>query len=139
MKVHASARFLIVALLLQTLILPSVALAQDSKQADIYAAIRKEGMENSKIMNTLHYFTDLYGPRLTGSPDKVAPLSFNEHLGFHEAKEQVLEACEREYLSTLLKRCEGNISRAARESGLHRKSIERLLKKYQLDARELAR
>ena len=78
-------------------------------------------------------------PRLTGSPDKVAPLSFNEHLGFHEAKVQVLEAFEREYLATLLKRCEGNISRAARESGLHRKSIERLLKKYQLDARELAR
>jgi ActR/RegA family two-component response regulator len=36
----------------------------------------------------------------------------------------------------LLKRCEGNVSRAARESGLHRKSIERLVKKYDLDARQ---
>jgi hypothetical protein len=26
-------------------------------------------MENSKIMNTLHFFTDIYGPRLTGSPN----------------------------------------------------------------------
>ena len=80
-------------------------------------------------------------PRLTGaSEQKPNPgLGFNEHLGFHEAKEQVLESFEREYLGTLLKRCEGNISRAARESGLHRKSIERLLKKYELDAKDLAK
>jgi len=53
-------------LLLTAVILPTLSFAQS---ADIYAAIRKEGMENSKIMNTMHYFTDLYGPRLTGSPN----------------------------------------------------------------------
>src|SRR5687767_8618670 len=36
---------------------------------DINALIRKEGMEKSQIMRTLHYFTDVYGPRLTGSPN----------------------------------------------------------------------
>ena len=41
--------------------------------ADINAKIREEGMKNSKIMRTLHYFTDVYGPRLTGSPNlKIA-------------------------------------------------------------------
>jgi len=70
-------------------------------------------------------------PRLTSTGPKP-PLPFNEHLGFHEAKEQLLESFEREYLSALLRRCDGNISRAARESGLHRKSIERLVKKYDL-------
>ena len=45
--------------------------AQTASQADINAAIRKEGLENSKIMNTMHYLTDLYGPRLTGSPNHV--------------------------------------------------------------------
>ena len=74
-------------------------------------------------------------PRLTSQGPKQ-PLPFNEHLGFHEAKEQLLESFEREYLGALLKRCEGNVSRAARESGLHRKSIERLVKKYELDARQ---
>jgi DNA-binding NtrC family response regulator len=74
-------------------------------------------------------------PRITGAGQKQ-PLPFNEHLGFHEAKEQLLESFEREYLTALLKRCEGNISRAARESGMHRKSIERLVKKYELDARQ---
>jgi len=75
-------------------------------------------------------------PRLLGT-QKEAPLSFNEHLSFKDAKEQLLENFEREYIGQLLKRCEGNISRAARESGLHRKSIERLVKKYQLDARSM--
>ncbi len=46
------------------------AFAQSSDET--YAKIRKEGMENSQIMRTLHYFTDVYGPRLTGSPNHVA-------------------------------------------------------------------
>ena len=66
---------------------------------------------------------------------KDASLSYNEMLSFKDAKEELLENFEREYLTQLLQRCEGNISRAARDSGLHRKSIERLVKKYQLDAR----
>jgi DNA-binding NtrC family response regulator len=65
------------------------------------------------------------------------PLPFNEHLSFKDAKEQLLESFEREYITQVLKRCDGNISRAARESGLHRKSIERLVKKYSLDAKSM--
>jgi carboxypeptidase Q len=40
--------------------------------AEINAKIRKEGMDNSKIMRTMHYLTDVYGPRLTGSPNLKA-------------------------------------------------------------------
>lgn len=40
--------------------------------ADINSQIRKEGMENSKIMRTMHFLTDLHGPRLTGSPNHKA-------------------------------------------------------------------
>src|SRR5262245_56131300 len=36
---------------------------------DIQARIRKEGMDNSQIMRTMHFLTDVYGPRLTGSPN----------------------------------------------------------------------
>jgi carboxypeptidase Q len=39
---------------------------------DIQAMIRKEGMENSQIMRTMHFLTDVYGPRLTGSPNHKA-------------------------------------------------------------------
>lgn len=60
-------------LLIQATLFPAVVPAQtESRGTDtIFAKIRKEGMENSKIMNTMHYFTDLYGPRLTGSPNHV--------------------------------------------------------------------
>ncbi len=34
--------------------------------------IRKEGMENSKVMDTLSWLTDVHGPRLTGSPKMKA-------------------------------------------------------------------
>jgi DNA-binding NtrC family response regulator len=71
------------------------------------------------------------------SQHQESPLPFDEHLSFKDAKEQLLEKFEREYLLQVLRRCEGNISRAARESRLHRKSIERLMKKYQLDARAM--
>ncbi len=73
-------------------------------------------------------------PRLRGQT-REGGLPFNEHLTFKDAKEQLLENFEREYITSVLSRCEGNLSRAARESGLHRKSIERLVKKYQLDAK----
>jgi carboxypeptidase Q len=39
---------------------------------DMLGRIRKEAMERSQIMKTMHMFTDLYGPRLTGSPNHKA-------------------------------------------------------------------
>ena len=37
--------------------------------SDINWKIRQEETENSQVMRTLHYLTDVYGPRLTGSPN----------------------------------------------------------------------
>ena len=37
--------------------------------AEVYWKIRREGTERSQAMRTLHFLTDLYGPRLTGSPN----------------------------------------------------------------------
>jgi len=55
------------------LINPLAAFAQDkaatNPDAEIQARIRKEGMENSQVMRTMHFLTDVYGPRLTGSPN----------------------------------------------------------------------
>lgn len=47
-------------------------LAEERIDGEINARIRKEGLDNSKIMRTLHYLTDVYGPRLTGSPNLEA-------------------------------------------------------------------
>jgi hypothetical protein len=40
--------------------------------SDINAKIRQEENANSKIMWAMHYLTDVYGPRLTGSSNHVA-------------------------------------------------------------------
>lgn len=69
MKIRKTMKIAAALVLLQSFLMPVAMMAQGTTQADVYAAIRKEGMEKSKIMNTMHYFTDLYGPRLTGSPN----------------------------------------------------------------------
>ncbi len=54
-------------ILMQALLLPSIAVGQ---QADINERIRKEATgKNSQIMHTLSMIADVYGPRLTGSPN----------------------------------------------------------------------
>ena len=54
-------------------------------------------------------------------------------LPFKEAKAQLVEAFERDYLVALLARHHGNISRAAAEAGIDRNYIHRLVKKYNLE------
>src|SRR5260370_24506300 len=63
---HASALAACVVLLA---VLPLV--AQAPSQVDLYAIhqIKDEGFNNSKVMEIMSYLTDVYGPRLTNSPD----------------------------------------------------------------------
>ncbi len=53
---------------------------------------------------------------------------------FKESKKRWLVDFEKDYLSDLLARNGNNISRAAKEAGIDRKTIHRLLNKYKLDA-----
>jgi DNA-binding NtrC family response regulator len=55
-------------------------------------------------------------------------------LPFKEAKERLVESFTREYLEALLERCGGNISQAAREAGIARNYVHRLVAKYGLKA-----
>jgi carboxypeptidase Q len=62
-------RTLALSLLCLSLLAPLPALTQERVDAEINAKIRQEGMENSQILRTMHFLTDVYGPRLTGSPN----------------------------------------------------------------------
>ena len=44
-------------------------LAQSASDTDLLERIRKEEATNSQIMKTEHMLADVYGPRLTGSPN----------------------------------------------------------------------
>jgi hypothetical protein len=52
-----------------TLAVVSTPAAQERVDGDIVWKIRREAIEHSQIMRTLHVLTDRYGPRLTGSPN----------------------------------------------------------------------
>ncbi|MBP7777082.1 MAG: M20/M25/M40 family metallo-hydrolase [Acidobacteria bacterium] len=45
------------------------AASRERVDEDIVWKIRREATDHSQIMRTLHYLTDVYGPRLTGSPN----------------------------------------------------------------------
>jgi len=54
------------------------------------------------------------------------------HLTLKAAKSVAVTQCERSYLSAVLRRCEGNITQAAKMAGKERRSFQRLLRKYSI-------
>src|SRR5437870_11600498 len=63
-------RALAIGLIVTLLCLPLLAQSQSDK--DLLERIRQEERDNSQVMHTEHMFTDVYGPRLTGSPNHKA-------------------------------------------------------------------
>ena len=55
---------------------------------------------------------------------------------FKDAKAKVLDAFERQYLQDLLQRHRQNISKAAREAGIDRRHLYRLLDKYSIEIKD---
>src|SRR6267142_3107067 len=64
-------RAIALSLIFSMFALPLLAQTSD-RDKDILERIRKEGMEHSQIMKTMHMLADVYGPRLTGSPNHKA-------------------------------------------------------------------
>lgn len=61
-------RYVSVSLVLLLIFLPLLA-QSTATTSDIQARIGSEGTERSQIMKVMHMLTDIYGPRLTGSPN----------------------------------------------------------------------
>ncbi|HCW06690.1 MAG TPA: peptidase M28 [Cytophagales bacterium] len=57
--------------LVVALLIPGILLAQQIEKIDTanFSKIKKEGMNNSKVMDILSMLTDVHGPRLTNSPN----------------------------------------------------------------------
>lgn len=61
------------------------------------------------------------------------PGSAQSNMPFQEAKDAVVEKFERTFIDRLLKAHNGNISRAARQNGTERRTLQRLISKYAID------
>ncbi len=64
--------------------------AQEKVDLQVIQRIRREGLENSKVMEYMEYLSDVYGPRLAGSPQykKAAEWAVNKlkEMGLENAK-----------------------------------------------------
>src|SRR5262249_42536600 len=58
--------------------------------------------------------------------------------GFHNAKEQLIAHFEREYLTRLVARADGNMSKAARLANVDRTTLYRLMEKHSFRRDELS-
>ena len=56
---------------------------------------------------------------------------------YKEAKMRVLEKFHRNYLSALLARHHGNVTRAAKDCGLERQSLQQVMRRYGIKARDI--
>jgi DNA-binding NtrC family response regulator len=72
----------------------------------------------------------------SGEDESHLPFSFDLDRPFKEAKEELIDAFEQQYLMRLLERSDGRIAPAAREAGLNRKYFYDLLRKHKLHGRE---
>ena len=77
----------------------------------------------------------LRATRPTHATPVPAPLATRPGLTYHEAKEQLIDVFEKRYLEDLVERCDANLSRAAREAGVDRKTIARMLKRHNIHVR----
>ena len=69
-----------------------------------------------------------------GAAARATALEFEPGVSFRDTKEKWNELFERRYLAWLIKRAEGNISKAARDADMDRKYLHKLLRKYGISA-----
>jgi len=70
------------------------------------------------------------GPQESKGAQLRDGVEFEPGVSFRDTKEKWNELFERRYLSWLIKRAEGNISKAARDADMDRKYLHKLLRKY---------
>jgi DNA-binding NtrC family response regulator len=98
--------------------------------------------ELGNVVRRMHALGISGNARERNSPASVAPehaepgvrlnLPLDLSLGFHEAKERVIEAFKRQFYAEALRRSNGNVSKAAQDIGVSRRVLHRAINDYEL-------
>ena len=90
-------------------------------------------MERAVIMSDadLIQLADLPENLIAQTADTIVSIQID--LPFQEAKDAVIEKFEQAFIVRLLKAHNGNVSRAARQNGTERRTLQRLISKYAID------
>jgi DNA-binding NtrC family response regulator len=70
----------------------------------------------------------------SATPTSAAPAGAAATTTFKEAKQQLVERFERQFITDALARHQGNISKAADELGMYRQQLQSKLAEYEIDA-----
>ncbi len=73
----------------------------------------------------------------TAAAQPMVDTALDESIPFKDAKSRLVEEFEKAYWKRLLERTDGNVSKAARIAGVHRKSVEYILKKHGVTRQDL--
>lgn len=92
---------------------------------------RAAALTDGPIISVQHLPDVLFPP--ASQVDDPGSLETRESVqGFKEAKDEMIRSFERQFLVDLLKRHDGHIGRVAKDAGVDRKTVERMMKKHDL-------
>ena len=95
-------------------------------------------LENVIMQGILFSTSDEIRPQQVELPSKRTPgripNSSIDNLPYKEAKEQTLIRFNSEYISGLLERFKGNVTRAAHQCGLERQALQQIMRRYGIKA-----
>jgi DNA-binding NtrC family response regulator len=72
-----------------------------------------------------------------GAAVSAGPVPVN--LPYRDAMDQMTLSCQREYLLALLKKCDGNVTKAAELANIERESFHRLMRKCGIRSEDIKR
>ncbi|HEY4222322.1 MAG TPA: sigma 54-interacting transcriptional regulator [Myxococcota bacterium] len=104
----------------------------------------KNAVERAVVLGETRFLTSSEGP--SSAPASTAPAegatgsyTVDPSKLYKDQKSDVIAAFEERYVRLLMKEHQGNVSAAARVAGIDRMSLHKILARYGLEARELAR
>lgn len=91
-------------------------------------------MENIIMRGVLFSTADTILPEDAGMQEKSGTREFANHMPYKEAKERLVTSFTQNYIRKQLMKTRGNVTRAAKNSGLERQALQQIMRRYKISA-----